>query len=41
MVSEKGSAVACAVTGNDKTGYVLTVTEADGDNANFDHKAKP
>jgi hypothetical protein len=30
-----------AVTGNDKTGYVVTVTEAEGDNVNFDYKAKP
>jgi hypothetical protein len=42
MVSKVGSTVECAaVTGNDKTGYVVTVTEAEGDNVNFDYKAKP
>jgi hypothetical protein len=42
MVSKVGSPVECAaVTGNDKTGYVVTVTEAEGDNVNFDYKAKP
>lgn len=42
MVSKVGSTVECAaVTGNDKTGYVVTVTEVEGDNVNFDYKAKP
>ena len=27
--------------GNDKTGYVVTVTDTQGDTVNFDYKAKP
>ena len=42
VVSKVGSTVECAsVTGNDKTGYVVTVTEAEGNTVNFDYKAKP
>jgi len=42
VMSKVGSTVECAaVTGNDKTGYVVTVTEAEGDTVNFDYKAKP
>lgn len=42
VMSKVGSTVECAaVTGNDQTGYVVTVTEAEGDTVNFDYKAKP
>lgn len=42
VMSKVGSTVECAaVTGNDTTGYVVTVTEAEGDNVNFDYEAKP
>lgn len=42
VLSKVGSTVECAaVTGNDTTGYVVTVTEAEGDTVNFDYKAKP
>ena len=42
VVSKVGSTVEClAVTGNDQTGYVVTVTEAEGDTVNFDYTAKP
>lgn len=42
MVSKVGSTVECAaVTGNDKTGYVVTVTDTQGDTVNFDYKPKP
>ena len=42
VVSKVGSTVECAaVTGNDKTGYVVTVTEAEGNNVNFDYEVKP
>jgi hypothetical protein len=42
VVSKVGSTVECAaVTGNDRTGYVVTVTEVQGDNVNFDYTAKP
>jgi hypothetical protein len=42
VVSKVGSTVECAaVTGNEKTGYVVTVTDAQGDSVNFDYKAKP
>lgn len=42
VASKVGSTVECvAVTGSDQTGYVVTVTEAEGDTVNFDYKAKP
>lgn len=42
VMSKVGSTVECAaVTGNDQTGYVVTVTEAEGDTVNFDYQAKP
>ena len=42
VVSKVGSTVECvSVTGNDKVGYDVVVTEAKGDNVNLDYKAKP
>jgi hypothetical protein len=42
VVSKVGSTVECAaVTGNAKTGYVVTLTEVEGDNVDIDYKAKP
>ena len=42
VASKVGSTVECVtVTGNDKVGYDVTVTEAEGDNVNLDYKAKP
>lgn len=42
VMSKVGTTVECAaVTGNDKTGYVVTLTEVEGDNVNIDYKAKP
>ena len=42
VVSKVGSTVECAaVTGNDKTGYVVTLTEVEGDNVGIAYKAKP
>jgi hypothetical protein len=42
VMSKVGSTVECAaVTGNDKTGYVVTVSEAEGDTVNFDYQIKP
>ena len=42
VASKVGSTVECVtVTGNEQTGYDVTVTEAEGDTVNFDYKAKP
>lgn len=42
VASKVGSTVECVtVTGNDKVGYDVTVTEAEGDNVNLDYTAKP
>jgi hypothetical protein len=42
IASKVGSTVECVtVTGNDRQGYDVTVSEAEGDTVNFDYKAKP
>lgn len=42
VASKVGSTVECvSVTGDDRQGYDVTVTEAEGDTVNFDYKAKP
>lgn len=42
IASKVGSTVECVtVTGNDRQGYDVTVSEAQGDTVNFDYKAKP
>lgn len=42
VAAKVGSVVECvAVTGNQQQGYDVTVVEAEGDNVNFDYKAKP
>lgn len=42
VAKKVGATVECVtVTGNDKQGYDVTVTEATDDNVDFDYKAKP
>ena len=42
VAAKVGSVVECVtVTGDQQQGYDVTVVEAEGDNVNFDYKAKP